>query len=393
MKLWDRLVKGRKLKKEDPLEEAEDWGEVVLDRKSIDFNDAGQREKYVRGCLEQMMDASNEMDQLSHEYNLVTSYLTDMEELDALPVEERAEITKCAMDITELEGNGNIFQRVSRMTDFQYHQMERLEDVMPEGYHKLKECEDYQVLVKRDLVRLDGERHAYYFRRDELESMIENARGITFICIGSVIAACVLMFVLQEVLGLETQIGYLLSIAAGAVAMTVVFLRHSDAMREYKKLEISINKIILLQNRVKIRYVNNTHLLEYLNVKYGVESSNRLKFLWDQFLVEREERARIKEAREELDVYYSSLIRKLRKYRIKDPNIWIHQAAALVDSKEMVEIRHGLITRRQKLRKQMEYNKEMAEKAHKEIRDLVDLYPDYASQMLSLVSEYEKMKR
>ncbi len=81
----------------------------------------------------------------------------------------------------------------------------------------------------------------------------------------------------------------------------------------------------------------------------------------------------------------------LRRYQIKDPMIWLQQTQALLDRKEMVEIRHNLIIRRQSLRRRMDYNKEViAGKAQEEIKDLVESYPKYAGEIMNIVDEYEK---
>ncbi len=81
----------RKKKQEVPEYEIEDWNEVVYDREDYQINDKVQREEYVRGCLEQIAEASRELDNLQFEYNMVTAYLKDMEEIEALPEEEMAE--------------------------------------------------------------------------------------------------------------------------------------------------------------------------------------------------------------------------------------------------------------------------------------------------------------
>ena len=81
----------------------------------------------------------------------------------------------------------------------------------------------------------------------------------------------------------------------------------------------------------------------------------------------------------------------LRKYQIKDPAIWLHQTEAILDHKEMVEIRHGLIIRRQSLRRRMDYNKDMvAGGAQKEIKELVNRYPEYGKEIIETVEKYEK---
>ena len=80
----------------------------------------------------------------------------------------------------------------------------------------------------------------------------------------------------------------------------------------------------------------------------------------------------------------------LFQYNLKDPNVWMHQAIALVDNREMVEIRHELIERRQNIRKQMDYNAEVAKNAQGEIKDIVDKYPQYSQEIANVISEYEK---
>ena len=59
-------------------------------------NDKEQRGQYVRGCLEQIAEASKEVETLQFEYNMVTSYLKDMEEVEALPDKEKERACKKA---------------------------------------------------------------------------------------------------------------------------------------------------------------------------------------------------------------------------------------------------------------------------------------------------------
>ena len=79
----------------------------------------------------------------------------------------------------------------------------------------------------------------------------------------------------------------------------------------------------------------------------------------------------------------------MRKLHIADPDIWIHQAEALVNRKEMVEIRHSLVERRQNLRKQMEYNKDVAVDAQTKLKDMIHAYPKYANQVLQQLEAFE----
>ena len=58
-----------------------EWNEIVYDRDDLQIDDKTQRGEYVKGCLEQISEASAELENLQFEYNMVTSYLMDMEEI------------------------------------------------------------------------------------------------------------------------------------------------------------------------------------------------------------------------------------------------------------------------------------------------------------------------
>lgn len=368
-----------------------DWEEESLKRDEIDMHDKTQREHYVKACMEQMSEASKELDTLGGEYNLVTSYLTDMEEIEAQPDEIREQLKTYASKILELENNRKRLDKKRRiMKTEDYLRMERIEQYMPEGYTRLKEAEDYQVLVKKDMGRLDGERHAYYFRKNELQNAMQNMKGITFMCIGSMLFLVLMLTIIGASWHLDVSLGYAVAVLVAASTLAFVFVKFHEAQRELVKVEKGINKLVLLQNTVKIRYVNNTNLLEYLYVKYNVNSSNELKKLWDRYIEENIHREQEKQMDQDLDLNEAALVKLLRSCNIADPNVWLHQAEALIDSKEMVEIRHGLIIRRQKLRKQMEYNAKAAQEAQGEVKDIVEQYPEYAEKILDLVSDYEK---
>ena len=106
---------------------------------------------------------------------------------------------------------------------------------------------------------------------------------------------------------------------------------------------------------------------------------------------EKEEREQYRQAERDLDLYQKELLHELRRYQVKDPMVWLHQIPALLDKKEMIESRHSRIIRRQSLRRRMDYNKEViAGKAQAEIKDLVEKYPKYAKEILSIVDDYEK---
>lgn len=372
--------------------EVEEWNEIVYDRDDLQVHNRKQREEYVRGCLEQIAEASREVENLQHEYQVVTSHLKDIEEIEALPENESRLLMECAKRIDTLERQQSGYkERKNRMTDEKFYQMECMEEEVQEAYEKLEKAEEYQNLIKRDLRRLDSERQAYGFRKIELRHLMKDTRSMTIVCATAVIFCLLLLLILQYAFSFDVKIGYLAAGGIGALAITAIFLKYNDAVRELSQVESGIGRLIRLQNTVKIRYVNNTHLLDYLYMKYNVKSAQELGRDYKQYLEEKDERHNYKRAEIELDSTQQELLHILRRYQVKDPMIWLYQTQALLNKKEMIEIRHNLIIRRQSLRRRMDYNKEViAGKAKAEVKDLVENYPKYAKEILGIVAEYDK---
>ncbi len=386
MGLWNKLFGGKKNKAEYETEFDEaQYYEVS------NFTDDTQRQRYIESCLEQMKAASDEIDILNREYDSVTAYLNDTEEIDRLPDHIRNPIQDCASKLLRLEKEfRNYSSQPNRLSGEEYAWMERLEDEMPEGYEKLKKSEEYHKLIKDDMKRIEGEKQAYYYRKAELKGMLANIKGVFFICMIAAITCIIMLLILQFGFELDARIGYILTVGATAIAFTVLFVKNIDMQQEKAKVDKSIGKLIHMHNTVKIRYVNNTNLLEYLYMKYNVESAKELKELWEQYVSERAERERFEQTKFDIGFYKDELLQRMRKLHIADPDIWIHQAEALVNRKEMVEIRHGLVERRQSLRKQMEYNKDIAVDAQTKLKDMIHAYPQYATQVLRQLEEFER---
>ena len=207
--------------------------EIVYDREGIDFHDQTQRTRYIAECLEQVAEGSREMESLKNEYDLVTSYLKDMEEIEALPEKPRREIDALARQIENYESDIEKFRtRKSPLTDEQFASLRRREKEIPEGLAKIKENERMAVLIKKDLKRLDGERKALAFRESELGETMDNMRGMAVIFTVSAAALMIILAVMQFALGMNVYIGYFLAIATVAIALTVVCVKYIDANKE-----------------------------------------------------------------------------------------------------------------------------------------------------------------
>ena len=356
MGFWKKLFRSKKVKED----KEENWAELVYARKNVDIYDQEQRTRYVTSCLEQIAEASQELENVNYEYSLVTSYLTDIEEIESLPEEEREKVNKIARTLQSLELEYAQYKdKKILISEEEYYQMRRQETEVEEGIDKLKETEKYGTLIKQDLQRLNGELHAYDYRKIELESIMVNFKGMAIIFLTALVICLVMLVILQFGFEMNTYIGYFVSILAGVLAIAVVCVKYMDADKELLRVSKAINKLIQLQNKVKIRYINNINLLEYLYMKYNVDHSSKLERMWVNFLQEKEERKQFAETEGKIESYRSQLLRQLMRYRVKTPERWVNQINGLVDKREMVETRHELIQRRQAIRKQIEYNNEI----------------------------------
>ena len=367
-----------------------EWEKLVTARGGVDFEQEEERTRYVTDCLEQIAEASQELEMLQGEYSRVTAYLTDLEELEALPDQEKETLEITARKLQNMEREYESFtQRKNRMDDAIYYQMKNRESEMQEGIEKIRKTEHYGTLVKQDMQRLEGERLAYEYRKNELHGIMENQRGMAVIFLTALVICLILLAVLQFGLRMQTQVGYFIAVLAAALALTVLAVKHMDADRDMDRVLRDARRLIKLQNKVKIRYVNNKNLLDYYYIKYDVDSGKKLEKLFNQYLEEKEQRKQFAETEARREYYHKQLLNQLGHYHIQYPEQLSGKVSVILDHREQVERRHELIMRRQSLRKQMDYNNTVAGEAKQEIKDIVVAYPRYALEITEMVDRYE----
>lgn len=362
---------------------------VMLDRSRVDFQDEDQRKFYTVSCCEKILESARVYENAEIEYRLVTDYLVDIQQLDALDFVQRKEIEEVAEKILELGAEQqNQNKSESKMTDMQFWFYKRNEEEMPKILKKMQADEEYQRMIKSDMQHLEGEKGSLHYRRIDLLEEKNRIKNLSIVVLVSFVLLSGILFFAKEEFGLDIQTGFLVIMFAAVFSTAGLFLKQRDDARELSYVERSMKKAVSLLNKSKIRYVVTTNALEYSYDKYNVNSYYELQHLWEIYQEEKEERARMRETSEELEFFHEQLLKMLRKYYLKDPTVWIHQAAALVDSKEMVEVRHRLNVRRKKLREKMERYSKMQKEGKEEIRKLMFDYPEYAQEFKEIGGSY-----
>lgn len=382
----EEIQKETVLEEETGLQEEE----VSFKKQKIDMDNPKERNQYVRNCCEQMVEASNETENAKLEYNLVTAYLNDMQMIEDMPEDRKIVVNSTVRKILSLnEERKGLQKTVSKITDMQYWFAENHEAEIPDVLKRMVENEKYREILKSDMRHLENEKAAQNIRKKDIVQEQQNLKGMSVIAFATLIAAIVLIAAFQMIFEAEVQAAYLVSMFAAVLITAGLFMKLKNADYELKYTELCLNKAIGLLNRTKIKYVNITNALDYSYEKYNVKNAYELKFIWENYIKERDERERYQRTSDDLEFYNEQLVKQLAEYGIQDASVWPSQVNAIVDDKEMVEIRHRLIVRRQKIRRQLEYNKQIMEEAKQEISELVEKHKEYAPEILDIVNSAE----
>lgn len=344
-------------------------------------NKSGSEDDVAFKC-DQIVEATYQIEELQVEYDMVTSYFSDIQTIEELPQNVRQEIANIAKKIAFLEDETSGFLHADdRISDENFRMIQGIEEELKDIFARLKELEDMDLKIKKDLKHLEAEKNSLEYSQDSIEEQQRKLR--TFITgFGVLGILSVLTLAIAGMLAdtsLIMPILLILLVVAGVAAATVV--TYKKLSYEFKMCEVKENRAINLENKVKIKYVNNTSMLDYLYSKYNVKNLRELEYLYDQYLIMIDEVRKFQRSAGDLRENSDALTKLLFAYGIKDPDIWSKQSMALIDNREMVEVKHSLNVRRQKLREQIAYNEELRLNGLKDIQESLKRNPDLREQV------------
>lgn len=332
--------------------------------------------KAVQDFCEQLVDVSYHMEDLKKEYQVVTSYLTDIQRIEELPIDIATEIIENAKRIEMLDKNRHTYlQSENLLTMEQYKTLTRLEDEVPDTIKTLYEMEQRDSMLKNDMGHLEGEKESLKYRRRDCSVGIDRLRGIlgTVLVLFMVTAMGVIWY------GLSTRTNVVMpAMIIAAVVMLVFALcyaKYVDYKSEIKEADAKVKRAVSLLNKVKAKYINNTSTLDYIYDKYGVHSSKELEYMWAQYDIMNKDAMRYSQANNDFRVYCDQLVKRLEQIGVKDPLVWPKQTNALIDRREMVEIKHSLNVRRQSIREKLATCEKISDNAKIAIKASVELNP------------------
>lgn len=362
---------------------------TVLEAKPSKPLDAAETGSYIGDLTEQLKETQRQLKEAKVEYEAVTSYLTDTQKIDLVPEEERKDFSEAAEKIILFKGERQRYKAQEiKLSERHRHSMEQYEDSVPQELKKMKENEQYQSIIKNDMRHLEGEKGVLLYEREEIVEKQVYLKKLAATAAALVAVLLVLLVALASAFETEMTIPFLLTVIMGVASAFYIVAESRKNQRNMILTEKKLSRAIGLLNKVKIKYINNASCLEYAYEKLAVESSMELEYVWKQYLLLKERDRQFRSTTDKINQYNQVLISELKKYGIADAEVWTYQPEALVDKKEMVEVRHRLNVRRQKLRDRLDYNKNTQEQALTELQKIKKEWPEYGDEINRLFREF-----
>ena len=343
---------------------------------------------------EQLMTAAKDLEETRKEYHIVTDYLKDIQIIEQLPKSEAHALVEMAQKVQGLNQSRDAYLNKARtISDAQFAQMEKLESEIPDAVRRLQANEAYQNAVKRDMQYLEGEKSKWIYYQESLKREEGVLRHALYGVLGIAAAALVLTVIAAQFFRFKLQMPVLMIVLAAAAVSGGILLRKQRGEREQKRCQVNINQAIILENKVKLKYVNVTNAVDYACEKYHVRNAYELNYQWEQYMEAVQEQENYQQANEDLEYFSQKLIQTLTGYHLYDAGIWLHQVSAIVNKKEMAEVKHELLVRRKKLRTRIERQITTIQNAKAEINQMVTDYRQQGNEIKSVLESLDQMCR
>ncbi len=345
--------------------------------------------RFVRNNCEAIAENERQIVEAKKEYEKVTSYLTDIQRIDMAREDEYREIKDTCKSILILTQERSKYKnRNLTISDAQMRKFEPFEDELVDEIKKMYNAEVYQDAIEGDIKNLKKEKDSLYSQRKEIIAKQNSLKGMTKVLAVLIISLIVLLAVIYYATKTDMTLPYLGVVALAGVAAAMLIFESSKNRRDIILVERKINKAITLLNKVKIKYINNINVLDYNCNKFGVKNAKDFEEKWNEYCKMREYERKFRENTEMLNANNENLIIMLKELGVKDADIWISRCEAIVDSREMVEIRHELNQRRQMLRERIENNEKLKEGIISQLDAMINAHPEIKGELLGIIKEY-----
>lgn len=364
----------------------------LLKLEYIDVRDEAQRLEYLQACCDLMVASDEELENQKKEYQQVNDCLADIQEFLNLPEDVQDSIGILCDEAVRLSGQRkqSLEFGKNRLPEDKYLRFSQYREEMPKTLRKLEEEERYFAEIKSDLQKLEGEKAVLSFQKKSLTKQRANLRGLSYILIITLLLVFLVLFALKVVFEKDIYAGYLLSVAAVAIAAGFTFFYLQKNHKDKTKAARQMNRLITLLNKVKIKYVNSKNAIDYIYEKFGVNSSHELRFEWEEYQQMKRDQEAFSRYGRELAELEEDLTEMLSVYPIRKIDLWVRRCDILIDEKKMQQERKLLEKQRKQIQENMAYNTDTRQEAKEAIEAMVKKYPEYGPEILEFVEAVDK---
>ena len=349
-------------------------------------------EVYVREQCDIMEEAATHVENAKAEYEAVTEEYNDIQIMEEAPTQIRDKILSCAETIDNMMVDRRILKSTEhKLSNAAYRRMEAVENEMPGGIKLLKASEDYYDIVKRDLRILEAEQLNLRTDADVLVTRQIKIRRLAKTAIFALAAVFAVFLISMTLVQNDSDTALFIGISLFAAILAVgMFALLKVTERNVIITEIKLNKATALLNKVKIKFINAANTLDYEYTKFGVKSSYELDKKYRLYEEMKKEQIRMLDMTSSLNSAENELENMLKNLGLYSPHIWLGRVRAIINPKEMVEVRHEINTRRYKLRQQIEYNEKRIDEAKENIKKITLSNPAHSDGAMRVIEMYEK---
>ncbi len=387
MGLFSRKIKENKI----DTNISEEINDTIINEEEQYVYTKEQKLQYVENYCDQMIIGQKRLEVTKIEYNQVIHYITDMNTIINLEGSLKDELLYEAKRIVNLKEDKTSYKNsASKMPETKYEYIGNHESEMPRMLKELKESEDTCQAIKVDLHNIEGEKSALKYERKICINRINIYRKLLKIVL--VITTLILCaFTYGQIQGeYDYTIGYYIVIVTSMAVMAGILLGNQVESKNLKISELKLNKAIGLLNRYKLRYVNTKSSLDYLYGVYGVKNSYEFSNLWRLFLTSKKEREAYFKMSDNLYKSTENYMKIINSLNLYDSSVWSYQISAIIDINEMDIIKNTLESRRESLRKIIDYNNDLVNRSKDKIKKLIEDDNSIADEVLKIVDRKEK---
>jgi hypothetical protein len=308
--------------------------------------------------------------------------------------EDKEAIRDTVQQIQQLDAaRSELMVAEKKLSDSQFAQMQEEESSIPNSVQRLKSNEAYLDAIKRDMNFLEGEKVEWSILRQECEHEQVVLRRIAVFLLALFSVAVLTLLIVRLYMDYDIQLALLIAAFVTTLIGVYVLLKYQDCTKEIKRCDVNHNQAILLQNRVKLKYVNIKNAVDYTCDKYHVKNSYELTYMYEQFQSTVKEKEKFRQTSDDLNYYSDHFVHLLEKLDLADTSYWIHSMNAFVNEKELVSQKAELIERRQRLQKSIDENLASIEEMKQTVTESTRYMGEVSAQVKLILQKIDEINQ